>query len=73
LSIAGLPEQLGFRALKAELLRQPAAVRQERLRALAEWSTGRRPTSFPYDLFHWKGLDGSRVLAHTFENPIHGL
>jgi alpha-mannosidase len=24
---------------------------------------------FPYDLFWWEGLDGSRVLAHTFDNP----
>jgi len=25
---------------------------------------------FPYDLFWWEGLDGSRVLAHTFYNPF---
>jgi alpha-mannosidase len=24
---------------------------------------------FPYDLFLWEGIDGSRVVAHTFENP----
>ncbi len=24
---------------------------------------------FPHDLFFWEGIDGSRVLAHTFENP----
>src|SRR5690606_30227927 len=27
---------------------------------------------FPADLFWWEGLDGSRVLAHTFENPEGG-
>ena len=27
---------------------------------------------FPHDLFWWEGIDGSRVLAHTFENPWHG-
>ena len=27
---------------------------------------------FPYDLFWWEGLDGSRVLAHMFDNPGHG-
>ena len=27
---------------------------------------------FPYDLFWWEGLDGSRVLAHTFDNPVGG-
>jgi alpha-mannosidase len=24
---------------------------------------------FPHDLFWWEGLDGSRVLAHLFDNP----
>jgi len=24
---------------------------------------------FPHDLFEWEGIDGSRVVAHTFENP----
>lgn len=27
---------------------------------------------FPYDLYHWEGLDGSRVLAHSFSNPAEG-
>ncbi|MGH2560161.1 MAG: alpha-mannosidase, partial [Thermomicrobiales bacterium] len=27
---------------------------------------------FPYDLFAWEGIDGSRVTAHTFFNPGHG-
>ncbi|GAC1443449.1 MAG: alpha-mannosidase [Chloroflexota bacterium] len=26
---------------------------------------------FPYDLFWWEGLDGSRVLGHMFNNPGH--
>src|SRR5699024_3737736 len=28
--------------------------------------------TFPYDLFLWEGIDGSKVLAHTFENPQGG-
>src|SRR5215210_1461923 len=24
---------------------------------------------FPHDLFVWEGIDGSRIVAHTFENP----
>ena len=28
--------------------------------------------AMPYDLFWWEGLDGSRVLAHTFNNPVGG-
>jgi len=27
---------------------------------------------FPYDLFWWEGLDGTRLLAHTFFNPKDG-
>jgi len=27
---------------------------------------------FPYDLYWWEGLDGSRVLAHSFLNPGGG-
>ena len=27
---------------------------------------------FPHDLFWWEGLDGSRVLSHTFNNPVGG-
>jgi alpha-mannosidase len=33
------------------------------------WSETNR---FPYDLFWWEGLDGSRVLAHGFNNPAGG-
>jgi alpha-mannosidase len=29
-------------------------------------------TFFPFDLFEWEGIDGSRVLAHLFLNPGHG-
>lgn len=31
------------------------------------WSETNR---FPHDLFWWEGLDGSRVLAHLFDNPM---
>ena len=27
---------------------------------------------FPFDLFEWEGINGSRVLAHLFLNPGHG-
>ncbi|GGJ58504.1 alpha-mannosidase [Deinococcus roseus] len=27
---------------------------------------------FPYNLYHWEGLDGTRVLSHTFCNPNQG-
>jgi alpha-mannosidase len=27
---------------------------------------------FPYDLYCWEGIDGSRVLAHSFKNTEHG-
>src|SRR5690606_36189533 len=28
--------------------------------------------TFPYDLFWWEGIDGSKVLAHSFLNPNGG-
>ena len=34
--------------------------------------TGTKSNLFPYDLFEWEGIDGSRVLAHLFLNPGHG-
>lgn len=34
------------------------------------WSETNR---FPHDLFWWEGLDGSRVLAHVFDNPAGGI
>jgi alpha-mannosidase len=27
---------------------------------------------FPYDLYLWEGIDGSRILAHSFTNPENG-
>jgi len=27
---------------------------------------------FPYDIYWWEGIDGSRVLAHSFKNPENG-
>ena len=29
-------------------------------------------TPFPYDLYWWEGIDGSRVLAHSLNNPGDG-
>ncbi|WP_034340964.1 alpha-mannosidase [Deinococcus misasensis] len=28
--------------------------------------------TFPYDLYHWEGIDGTQVIAHTFCNPNQG-
>ena len=28
--------------------------------------------TFPHDLYHWEGIDGSRVIAHSFLNPGQG-
>src|SRR5207244_2449260 len=33
------------------------------------WSETNR---IPADLFWWEGIDGSRVLTHTFDNPMAG-
>jgi alpha-mannosidase len=34
--------------------------------------TWNEANAFPFDLFEWEGIDGSRVTAHTFFNPGHG-
>ncbi len=35
----------------------------------AQKVNGADTNQFPYDLYWWQGLDGSRVLVHAFENP----
>ncbi|MCD6239143.1 MAG: alpha-mannosidase [Thermotogae bacterium] len=34
------------------------------------WS---KTNTFPYDLFWWKGVDGTRILSHSFLNPNLGF
>jgi alpha-mannosidase len=66
-TVCWMPDCFGFTAALPQLL-VGAGIRHFLTVKLA-WSETNR---FPYDLFWWEGLDGSRVLAHMFENPAGG-
>jgi alpha-mannosidase len=66
-AVAWLPDSFGFTGNLPQLLRSgglPFFFTQK-----LTWNEVNR---FPYDLYHWEGLDGSRVLAHSFFNPPRG-
>jgi alpha-mannosidase len=65
--VCWLPDTFGYAANLPQLLRladMPAFFTTK-----LNWN---ETTVFPYDLYHWEGLDGSRVLAHSFLNPAEG-
>ena len=65
--VCWLPDCFGFSPALPQLLRQGGI--DSFLTIKVTWS---ETNTFPHDLFWWEGLDGSRVLAHTFDNPVHG-
>jgi alpha-mannosidase len=65
--VCWLPDCFGFSPALPQLLRQ--ADIDSFFTIKVNWSETNR---FPHDLFWWEGLDGSRVLAHTFDNPLAG-
>ncbi len=62
-AVAWLPDCFGFTAALPQLLRGAGIA--SLFTAKLNWSETNR---FPYDLWWWEGLDGSRVLAHSFQN-----
>ncbi|HTE61099.1 MAG TPA: hypothetical protein VK631_12170, partial [Solirubrobacteraceae bacterium] len=66
-TVCWMPDCFGFTAALPQLL-LGAGIRHF-LTIKLSWSETNR---FPYDLFWWEGLDGSRVLAHMFDNPESG-
>lgn len=64
--ICWLPDCFGFSPALPQLLRQAGIDSFFTIKV--NWS---ETNKFPHDLFWWEGLDGARVLAHTFDNP-HG-
>ncbi|HYZ46096.1 MAG TPA: glycoside hydrolase family 38 C-terminal domain-containing protein, partial [Actinomycetota bacterium] len=66
-AVCWLPDCFGFTPALPQLLM--GAGIDSFLTIKVNWSETNR---FPYDLFWWEGLDGSRVLAHTFDNPDVG-
>jgi alpha-mannosidase len=66
-SVCWLPDTFGFAPALPQLLKQAGINNFFTIKV--NWSETNR---MPADLFWWEGLDGSRVLAHTFRNPRDG-
>ncbi|WP_428242361.1 alpha-mannosidase [Gynuella sp.] len=62
-----MPDCFGFTGALPQLLQQGGMKNFFTIKV--NWSETNR---FPADLFWWEGLDGSRVLMHTFDNPMQG-
>ncbi len=65
--VCWLPDTFGFSAALPQLLSQAGIDSFFTIKV--NWSEANR---IPSDFFWWEGLDGSRVLAHTFDNPGDG-
>jgi alpha-mannosidase len=63
-AVAWLPDVFGFSPAIPQLLRGAGITGFFTYKL--NWSETNR---FPHDLFLWEGIDGSRVVAHSFENP----
>lgn len=63
-TVAWLPDTFGFSPAIPQLLRGAGITGFFTYKL--NWNETNR---FPHDLFEWEGLDGSRVTAHTFDNP----
>jgi alpha-mannosidase len=66
-SVCWLPDCFGFSGALPQILRLGGIDSFFTIKV--NWSETNR---FPSDLFWWKGLDGSKVLTHTFDNPMQG-
>ncbi len=66
-TVAWLPDTFGFTPALPQLLQQAGIPHF--FTTKLNWN---EETPFPYDLFHWEGLGGVRVLAHSFDNPGGG-
>jgi len=66
-TVCWLPDCFGFTPALPQLLRGAGIERFFTIKL--SWSETNR---FPHHLFWWEGLDGSRVLAHMFDNPDDG-
>ncbi|MEP7241538.1 MAG: glycoside hydrolase family 38 C-terminal domain-containing protein, partial [Devosia sp.] len=66
-TVCWLPDCFGFSGALPQLLQQGGIDSFFTIKV--NWSETNR---IPADLFWWEGLDGSRVLVHTFDNPMSG-
>ncbi|MGA8655653.1 MAG: alpha-mannosidase [Chthoniobacterales bacterium] len=65
--VAWLPDSFGFTGNLPQLLRSAGLPF-----FFTHKLTWNERNEFPYDLYWWEGIDGTRVLAHSFNNPDHG-
>jgi alpha-mannosidase len=63
-TVAWLPDAFGFSPAIPQLLR--GAGMTGFFTCKLNWN---EKDAFPYDLFYWEGIDGSRVTAHMSDNP----
>jgi alpha-mannosidase len=66
-AVAWLPDTFGFAANLPQIL-AGSGMRFFFTHKL-NWNDTNR---FPYDLWRWEGIDGTRLTAHSFDNPIGG-
>lgn len=66
-TVCWLPDCFGFTSTLPQILKQGGIPNFFTVKV--NWNETNR---YPHDLFWWQGLDGTRVLAHTFENPEGG-
>ena len=66
-TVCWLPDTFGFSPVIPQLLRSAGMSAVFTIKS--NWSEKNR---LPHDLFTWRGLDGSEVTMHTFENPSNG-
>jgi alpha-mannosidase len=66
-TVCWLPDCFGFSGALPQILKQGGI--DDFFTIKVNWSDTNR---IPTDLFWWEGIDGSRVLAHTFDNPVGG-
>jgi alpha-mannosidase len=66
-TVCWVPDCFGFSPALPQLLR--LAGIDSFFTIKVNWS---ETNLMPFDFFWWEGLDGSRVLAHTFRNPVGG-
>lgn len=65
--VAWLPDAFGFTWTLPQLFKKAGI--DYFLTTKINWN---ETNKFPYDLFYWKGLDGTKIIAHSFLNPGQG-
>jgi alpha-mannosidase len=66
-TVCWLPDCFGFSGGLPQILKQGGITSFFTIKV--NWN---ETNTIPGDLFWWEGIDGSRVLAHTFDNPFQG-